>query len=30
MTNVLTTVIQKMGVEVEKFGDATGTLPGLT
>jgi hypothetical protein len=30
MTNVLTTVIQKMGVEVEKFGDATGTLSGLT
>ena len=30
MTNVLTTMIQKMGVEVEKFADATGTLSGLT
>ncbi len=30
LTNVLTTVVQKMGVEVEKFGDATGTLSGLT
>jgi hypothetical protein len=30
LTNVLTAVVQKMGVEVEKFGDATGTLSGLT
>ncbi|MFM7188352.1 MAG: DUF1552 domain-containing protein [Armatimonadota bacterium] len=30
LTNVLTTVIQKMGVEVETFGDATGSLSSLT
>ena len=29
LSNVLLTMAQKMGVETEKFADATGTLPGL-
>ena len=29
LANVLLTVIQKMGVEADKFQDATGTLNGL-
>lgn len=30
MSNVLLTLIQKMGIETDKFSDATGTLSGLT
>jgi hypothetical protein len=30
LTNVLLTTIQKMGVETDKFQDATGTLTGLS
>lgn len=30
LSNVLMTMIQKMGVESDKFSDATGTLTGLT
>lgn len=29
MSNVLLTLVQKMGVEVEAFADSTGTLTGL-
>ena len=29
LNNVLLTLIQKMGVETDQFGDATGTLSGL-
>ena len=29
LSNVLLTVAQKMGVETDKFQDATGTLAGL-
>lgn len=29
LSNVLLTMAQKMGIEAEKFADATGTLPGL-
>ena len=29
LSNVLLTLIQKMGVEAEKFNDSTGTLTGL-
>ncbi len=29
LSNVLTTVAQQLGVPMEKFADATGTLPGL-
>jgi hypothetical protein len=30
LANVLLTIMQKMGVESDKFADATGTLTGLT
>ena len=30
LSNVLLTLIQKMGVETDKFSDAKGTLTGLT
>jgi Protein of unknown function (DUF1552). len=30
LSNVLLTVLQKGGVETDRFSDATGTLPGLT
>ena len=29
MSNLLLTLVQKMGVETSKFADATGTLTGL-
>jgi hypothetical protein len=29
LSNVLLTMLQKMGVETSKFADATGTLTGL-
>jgi hypothetical protein len=30
LSNLLLTIVQKMGVEVNKFADATGTLTGIT
>lgn len=30
LANVLTTLVRSTGVQLDKFGDATGTLPGLT
>ena len=30
LANVLLSVVQKMGVETDKFQDATGTFTGLT
>jgi len=29
LSNVLLTMLQKMGVETNKFADSTGTLTGL-